>query len=143
MHAMCILYQQAGREDDSLSLAQEALPFLLHHHNLKLSGEIYLAHLSSSAELNLNPDELMQLGDHLRAEGSEAGAVQAYTDVLEKNPTHAKAIKGIMKIADEMGQRGADRESAALYRYLLDQCAGSPLEEYMWQGLKKVEKKPA
>lgn len=143
MHALCTLYAQAGRKEDSLSLAQETLPFLLHHQNMKLSAEIFRLHADSAEELNLSLEEILQLAVYLQGEGEEPGALKAYRLILEDQPTHAKAIKGVMKIAEDMGHRGHRTEAAEIYRYLLDQCSESPLAEYMWQGLSQVEPKQA
>ena len=62
--------------------------------------------------------------------------------MLQTDKRDARAIKGILKIAETLHREKSDPQDAVrLYRYLLKTAPESPLAEYMKQGLDEAQHK--
>jgi tetratricopeptide (TPR) repeat protein len=73
--------------------------------------------LRREAEATLKPERvsavLLKLADvHERERGNAADAAQAYRDLLDKNPGHPAALRGLQRAEERLG--AADRQAAAL-----------------------------
>jgi len=64
--------------------------------------------------------------------------------VLQDDPNDARAIKGVMQVAEKfLKGRNQPTDAEKLYAYLLEVAPDSPLAEYVQQGLDGAKKMAA
>jgi hypothetical protein len=71
-----------------------------------------------------------------------AGAAKAYSNVIAGDAGEARAIKGLLQVADRLLNEKSSPEGAVkVYSYLMQHCAASPLVEFIRDGLEQAERK--
>ena len=62
--------------------------------------------------------------------------------MLQDDPNDARAIKGVMQVAEKfLKGRNQPADAEKLYAYLLEVAPDSPLAEYVQQGLDSARKR--
>jgi hypothetical protein len=141
LHALCMLTHKAGRNDDAAEYARTALPLCLDRGALPLAAEIYRTLWAVRGSLELKRDHKLQIAAVFLRSDELAYAANTYALVLQDDANDARAIKGVMQVADKfLKGRNQPAEAEKLYAYLLEVAPNSPLAEYVQQGLDSARK---
>jgi hypothetical protein len=142
LHALCMARQSAGNDDEALSLARETLPLLLERGNMRHAAEIYRAFIDSPEALRVSGDQQVVIAGALRDMGDPATATTIYFRMLREDPLDKRALKKALQIADDHLHANPE-EALGIYRFLAEQCARSPLADYVREGVKEAERRVA
>ena len=141
LHALCMLCHKAGRNDLAAEYARTAIPLCVDRGALPLAGEIFRALWGVRGTLGLKRDHKLQIAALFLRSDELTYAANTFALVLRDDPNDARAIKGIMQVAERfLKGRSESAEAAKLYAYLLKVAPDSPLVEYIQQGLDGAKK---
>jgi hypothetical protein len=144
LHALCLMRQGAGHLVEALEVAREALPLCFERGNLVPAAEIFRALAASVKELGLDRDQILSLAATLVKMGDLGTAVQTFAGVVRLDAGERRAIKGLLQIADlKMQDPARTGEAENIYRFLLQNCASSPLADDMRRGLEEAQRRLA
>lgn len=131
----------AGRVDRGLELANRAIGLILEQGRIRIAVDIFKTMRPHLDRLDLGQDALLLVAGEMARTDDLAGAAKAYSAVIGRDPGEARAIKGLLQVAERLVDE-SERPDAAVkvYRYLLEHCAGSPLVEFMREGLAAAER---
>lgn len=122
----------AGRDDDGVALAREAIPFWMRSGSIGAAAAIYDTVLTAGASLDLAREHLGSIADALKGNRRFTMAVRVYGDVLRQDPTDIKAMKGTIAIAQGLAQQKDSAASAVrIYDDLIATCPASPLIDFI------------
>ncbi len=140
-HALCMLSHRAGRNDQAVEYARTALPLCLDRGALPLAGEIFQTLWEARGTLGLKHDHKLQVAAVFLRSDELAYAANTFALVLQEDPNDARAIKGVMQVAEKfLKGRNHPADAAKLYAYLLEVAPDSPLAEYVQQGLDSAKR---
>ena len=144
LHALTLCLLRAGRADEAVEAAREALPLCLLRGNVALAAEIFAALWKRVKELGLEREQIDVIAAALFKSGDLVRAASAYGHALTLDPGDRKAIKGLLQIADHrMHREGRPRDAARIYTFLLQYAPNSPFAEDMKRGLAEAEARAA
>jgi len=142
LHALTLCLHRAGHVEPAAQVARGALAACLERGNAVLAAEIYKQLRAQADRLELNVEELLLIASVLARKDEVACAVKAYSSVVALDAGDSRAIKGLLQLAEGILNRKNKPEVAAkVYHYLLENCAASPLAEFMRQGLEAAQSK--
>jgi tetratricopeptide (TPR) repeat protein len=142
--ALTVCRYRAGAADDALELAREALPLCFERGHFYLAAEIFRELRAVMDQLELNRDQVLTIAKCLTKMDDLVNAAKAYSAVLNTDPGEIRAVKGLLKVADDiLHQKDRPQAAARVYRFLLQRCGGSPLAEFMQRGLEEAEHRGA
>lgn len=140
--ALCRVRLDGGETAQAVALAREAIARFLQQGQPQVAAGIAGLFAGDVGALRLNIANRLALAQPLRAKGELELAGTLYRSVLAENPTETAAVKGLLQIAEALLQRSGDPQSAlAVYSYLMENCAASPLYEYMREGQAEAERR--
>jgi len=132
----------AGRQQEAVELAREAIPASIKMGGVAAAAPIYEAVLASGETFDLTPEQILAIGDALKSMKHYTGAVKVYAAVLNANANDVKAMKGMIAVAQLFAQQPDTVASAArIYDHLLSRCAGSPLLDFVSTERAKLQRK--
>lgn len=141
LHALAMMCHQASRNEEAVTWAKAALPVCFDRGALPLAAEIVKVFWKFRDALDLTPDQQLKVATSLYNSGDLAYAANAYALVIQKDCNHARAIKGVMHVAETLTrENGRAGDAAKLYDYLVRSCPDTPLMEYIQNGLSKARK---
>jgi hypothetical protein len=141
MMALTVCRYRAGEADGALELAREALPLCFERGHSHLAAEIFRELRPVMDQLDLNRDQVLTIARCLVDMDDLANAAKAYSAVLNTDAGEIRAIKGLLKVADDiLHQKERPQAAARVYRFLLERCGSSPLAEFMQRGLEEAER---
>jgi len=144
LHTLCILYNQAGRKSESVSIAGEALPLFLERGASRLAADVLITHLASVDQFNLEASALAGIADSLIESNEIPHAEAMYRILLEQNSQDRHAVKALLRIAEGLLRRDGDPKKAReIYGFLLEKSAESPLTEFMKKGISEADRRLA
>jgi hypothetical protein len=144
MHALTLCLLRAGRGDEALAAAREALPLCLRRGSVALAAEIFAALWKRVKDLALEREQIDVIAAALFKSGDVVKAASAYGHALTLDHSDRKAIKGLLQIADHrMHREGRPKDAARIYTFLLQYAANSPFAEDMKRGLSEAEARAA
>jgi hypothetical protein len=140
--ALSLALVAAGRQQDAVAVARDAIPLCITSGNVAAAALIYEALLSSGDTFGLTKEQTIALGDALKSMKRSAGAVEVYAGVLRSNAGDVKAMKGMIAVAQVLSQqKETAAEAVRIYDYLVTHCPGSPLLDFVNAERAKVERK--
>lgn len=140
--ALALSLYRAGQVDRGLEAAVTALPLCFERGQALLAAEIYREMRQHLNRLELDREQLLTIAVALLRKDDLAGGAKAFSSVIALDAEEARAIKGLLQVADAILQKKGKPEVAIkIYRYLLQHCAASPLAEFMHEGLKQAERR--
>jgi hypothetical protein len=135
---ICLL--RAGQVDRAVAVAKSAVPFCMERGHNPLAAEIVKELRAHIDQLELNRDQLLTLGGALVSQEEWATAAKVYTAVIKIDTNETRAVKGMLQVAEGiMNKKHNPAAAAKIYRFLLKNCAASPLAEFFQQGLAEAE----
>jgi tetratricopeptide (TPR) repeat protein len=144
LHALCMLSHKAGRNDQAAEYARTALPLCLDRGALPLAEEILRTLWEVRGTLGLKREHTLQIAAVFFRADELAYAANTFALALEDDRNDARAIKGIMQVAEKyLKGRNQPADAEKLYAYLLHVAPDSPLVEYVLQGLEGARKMAA
>ena len=144
LHALTLCLLRAGRADEALAAAREALPLCLLRGNVALAAELFAALWKRVKELGLEREQIDLIAAALFKGGNVVRAASAYGHALTLDPGDRRAIKGLLQIADHrMHREGRPKDAARIYTFLLQYAPNSPFAEDMKRGLAEAEARAA
>ncbi|HYV84283.1 MAG TPA: hypothetical protein VFB49_00070 [Patescibacteria group bacterium] len=144
LHARTLCLLRAGRADEAVAAAREAMPLCLARGSVALAAEIFAALWKRAKELGLEREQIDVIGAALYKSGDLARSASAYGMALTMDRGDRKAIKGLMQIADQrMHREGRPKDAARIYTFLLQYAPNTPFAEDMKQGLAEAEARAA
>jgi hypothetical protein len=140
--ALTLCLYRCGQTNAAISMARSALPLCLQRGHSRLAAAIYK---EIGAELNtdeLNGEQLIAIAAALAKMEEWMTAAKAFVKIIERDPGEARAIKGMLQVADGILYKKSKPEAAAkIYRYLLANCPPSSFVSLMQDGLREAEKR--
>jgi hypothetical protein len=144
LHALTLCLLRAGRADEALAAAREALPLCLLRGKVALAAEIFAALWKRVKELGLEREQIDLIAVALFKSGDLVRAASAYGHALTLDRSDRKAIKGLLQIADHrMHREGRPKDAIRIYTFLLQYAANTPFAEDMKRGLAEAEARAA
>lgn len=139
---LAIALHRAGKIDEGIAKAHQALPLTFEHGHLALAAGIVRQFLPQLERLELGRDRLLSVAAALAKSDDLQGAAKAYAALVTSDPGDTRATKGLLGVADELLHRKARPDAAAkIYRFLVQRCPASPLSEYFTRGLEETERR--
>jgi hypothetical protein len=140
--ALTLCLFRSGQTDEALTMAREALPLCLERGHSQLAAVIYKEMGAKLDPQELNSEQIIAIAAALNKTEEWMTAAKAYVKIIERDPGEARAIKGMLQVADGILYKKSKPEAAAkIYRYLLANCSPSPFVSLMQDGLKESEKR--
>lgn len=140
--ALTLALAGAGRQQEAVDMAREAIPLCLKSGNVGAAALMYEALLASGETFGLAKDQIVALGDSLKSMKRPAAAVQVYAGVLRSNAGDMKAMKAMIAIAQDLSQqKDTAAQAVQVYDHLISHCPGSPLLDFVNAERAKVERK--
>ena len=144
LHTLCSLYERANRKPEAAALAPEALAVCLDRGTIRLAAEIFAGHMDQEETFAVDRRMVLTLAASLKDHKSLGQAEAVYRKVIEADPGERVAIKGLLQVGEAYLHQNTHPERAQeIYRFLLEKCGGSPLENYMREGLLAAERRLA
>jgi hypothetical protein len=144
LHALTLCLHRAGRDDEAVAAAREALPLCLLRGSVTLAAEIFAALWKRGKDLGLEREAIDTIAGALFKSGDLAKATSAYGYALTIDRGDRKAIKGLLQIADHrLHREGRPKDAARIYTFLLQYASNSPFAEDMKRGLAEAEARAA
>jgi hypothetical protein len=141
LHALVMLSHKTGNKEQAVTYGKQALPVCLDRGALPLAGEMFRVLWPLRAALDLDRDQLLKIAGALFRAGDLTYAANSYALVLQEDNCDARAIKGMMQVAETLlKERKQPTEAIKLYSYVLKTSARSPLVEYIQEGLQEAQK---
>lgn len=141
-HALAACLHHAGETEQALEMARVAIPLCLDRGHTQLAAELFQYFRAHAAGLGIEPKKMIVLAGALTSNEEWAAAAKAYSAVIAADSTDASAVKGLLQVADGILHRKANPAAAVkVYRFLMKNCAASPLAETIQQGLMECEQK--
>lgn len=142
--ALSLALLAAGRQQEAVDVAREAIPLCIKSGkgNVAAAALLYEAWLASGDTFGLTKDQIVALGDALKAMKRSAGAVEVYAGVLRSHAGDVKAVKGMIAVAQDLSQqKETAAEAVRIYDSLVSLCPGSPLLDFVRAERAKAERK--
>jgi len=140
--ALVMALVSAGRLQEAVPLAREAIPLCLRSGNVGAAALMCEALHATGDSLGLSKEQMISIGDALKGMKRGAAAVDLYARVLRLDPTDVKAMKGAIAIAQELAQQ---KDTAAvavrIYDALVKNCPASPLLDFVKAEREKASRK--
>ncbi|MBN1825539.1 MAG: hypothetical protein JW958_04670 [Candidatus Eisenbacteria bacterium] len=137
---LCRFLIGAGREDEAVRLADRAIPWSLARGSHRPAAEAYREFGERAGRLQLNDDDLLRIGNTLRTMLDLETAGRAYRAILDRRPSDAGAVKGMLQTAEAyVHGKGSPQDAIRVYDYLLERCPDSPLADFMHAGKEEAE----
>jgi hypothetical protein len=144
LHALALMCHKAGRKEEAVTWAKAALPVCFDRGALPLAAEILKALWKFREALDLSSDRKLKIATTFSNSGDLAYAANVYALVIQADSNNARAIKGVMHVAESLAEEeGKASDAVKLYSYLEKACPESPLMEYILEGLDKARKTAA
>ncbi|MBD3867981.1 MAG: hypothetical protein IFK94_07645 [Acidobacteria bacterium] len=144
LHALVLMCHQAERKEEAVTWAKAALPVCFNRGALPLAAEILKTMWKFREALDLSDDQKLKIATSFSNSGELAYAANVYALVIQADRNHARAIKGVMHVAETLaGEDGRAADAVKLYSYLAKSCPETPLMEYIQDGLAKARKTAA
>ena len=130
--ALAVALVAAGRQQEALDVAREAIPSCMKTGSVAAAALIYEALLPSGETFGLAKEQIVALGDALKSMKRYTAAVQVYAGVLSSNAGDVKAMKGLIAVAQTLSQQqGSAATAVRIYDHLVSHCPGSPLLDFV------------
>ncbi len=140
--ALALVLVAAGRQQEALEVAREAIPSCMKTGNVAGAALMYEALLPSGETFGLAKEQIVALGDALKSMKRHTGAVKIYAGVLTSNAGDVKAMKGMIAVAQILSQQPETAATAArIYDHLISHCPDSPLLDFVNAERAKLERK--
>jgi hypothetical protein len=140
--ALTLCLYRGGQINAALSMAENALPLCLERGHSQLAAVIFKEMGSKLDQNSLNSEQLIAIAAALAKLEQWMTAAKAFVKVIERDSGEARAIKGMLQVADGILYKKSKPEAAAkIYRYLLANCSPSPFVSLMQDGLKEAQKR--
>jgi hypothetical protein len=141
LQTLALCNYRSGRVEPAVHVAREAIPLCFERGHSLLAAELFKEMRQHRSHLALTQEQLLTVGHTLVKMEDYATAAKAYTAVIGQDRDEARAVKGLLQVAEKI-LHDKQRPEAAIkvYRYLLQHCASSPLAEYMQAGLDEAER---
>jgi hypothetical protein len=143
LHALMLMRLQAGQQQAAIGEAGEALDSCVVHGEPALAGELVRALGSHLPSVTLQGERFLALGQALLEAGDHSAAAKPFALLARNEPTDAKPIKALMKIAEARMEQRSPGDAVKIYGFLLQHCATSPLAEYFKRGLERAQRSAA
>ncbi len=141
LHALCLMCHKTGKKEEAVTWAKAALPVCFNRGALPLAAEILKALWKFRDVLDLTIDRKLKIAASFARDDDLIYAANTYALVLQEDRNDARAIKGIMHVAETLtGEGGQAADAAKLYSYLQKTCPDTPLMEYILEGLERARK---
>ena len=141
LHALALMCHQAGRKEEAVTWAKAALPVCFDRGALPLAAEILKTLWKYREALDLSPEQKLKIAHSFSDSGDLAYSANAYALVIQADRNNARAIKGVMHVAETLiSEEGRAADAVKLYGYLEKSCPETPLLEYIQDGLAKARK---
>lgn len=132
----------AGRQQEAMAAAREAIPLCLRSGNVGAAALMYEALLPGGETFGLSKEQIVALGDSLKSMKRAASAIRVYAGVLRTNAGDVKAMKAMIAIAQDLAQhKETAAQALAVYDHLITHCPGSPLLDFVNAERSKVQRK--
>ncbi len=120
LHALCLAYQRAGRSEQAIAIAHEAIPLCFRRGQGLLAAELFEALEGDADALGLGRAELLALGGALSHTAHWSLGFRALASVLMRQPGDGEAQRELVRMAEFLdGQAGLAAEAAKVYQFLL------------------------
>jgi len=140
--ALAVALVAAGRQQEALDVAREAIPSCMKTGSVAAAALIYEALLPSGETFGLAKEQIVALGDALKSMKRYTAAVKVYAGVLSSNAGDVKAMKGMIAVAQTLSQQQETAATAArIYGHLISHCPGSPLLDFVNAERAKLDRK--
>lgn len=142
LHALCQARQLTGDGEGAVAAAREGIPLCMTHGQTNLAVDMLRATLPQARALDLPPIQLLPVIEALEKTGEARAVVHAYAALVMSHPNETRAVKGMLRAAEQMLRReNAAEDAAKVYKFLLHHCPGSPLAVFMQEGLSEAERR--
>ena len=140
--ALALTLVAAGRQQEALEVAREAIPSCMKTGNVAGAALMYEALLPGGETFGLGKEQIAALGDALKSMKRYTGAVKIYAGVLASHAGDVKAMKGMIAVAQALSQQPETAATAVrIYDHLVSHCPGSPLLDFVNTERAKLERK--
>jgi len=144
LHALTLMNYRTSRKEEAIACAKEALPLCFDRGAVPLAAEIFRTLWPLRTALDLDRDQVLKIAGALSRSNDLTYAANSFALILQQDATDARAIKGIMHVAETLvHERNQPSDAVKLYSYLLKTSGGSPLAEYIQEGLNQAQKAAA
>ncbi len=120
LHALCLAYQRAGRSEQAIAVAHEAIPLCFRRGQGLMAAELFESLEGDADALGLGRAELLALGGALSRTPHWNLGFRALASVLMRQPGDENARRELLRTAEFLeGQAGLAAEAAKVYQFLL------------------------
>ncbi len=143
LHGLCLLQLQHGMQDEAIETGREALKVGVEQGELGLAADVLDKLFSFLPRFKLTPEQMYNLATGLVDREEFRISTKLLAVIVKADPGDTRAVKALMKVG-ELKLNARDNQAAAkIYGFLLKHCNGSPLEEYIREGLAKAQSSAA
>ncbi|ANM30056.1 hypothetical protein ABI59_11450 [Acidobacteria bacterium Mor1] len=143
LHGLCLLQLQHGMQDEAIETGREALKVGVEQGELTLAADVLDKLFSFLPRFKLTPEQMYNLATGLIDREEFRVSTKLLAVIIKADPGDTRAVKALMKVG-ELKLNARDNQAAAkIYSFLLKHCNGSPLDEYIREGLAKAQSSAA
>jgi hypothetical protein len=126
LEALAVCLHRRGRVEEALGVAKRALPLCFERGHSYLAAEIFREMRQRLAELKLTREQMLTIAAALAKQDDLAGAAKAYSNVIAGDAGEARAIKGLLQVADRLlNEKSSPDGAVKVYSYLMQHCGVS------------------
>lgn len=142
LQAIALLHLENGNVDGALESAKHAFPVCFAAGQSFVAADLYCALWPHRERLDLGAEPTAKIAGILARRNELTRAANAFAAVMRDDPTHARAIKGLLQIAETLlRKRQQPAEALRLYDYLAQHAGDSPLGEFIREGRDEAARK--